>query len=149
MFFLKKNVKYFFSKYVLLNKVCSCGGTVNYRRNFFYSYLENNVVMTPNAAASIFTITVKEATSKISEPGHCPFKVFINLVLCAIWYHLYNLKHVKNIHGEVLLLVKLQAQAFNYNYASVWKRHWQAFINPKKFDQSLGYNFFSFISFLQ
>ena len=24
---------------------------------------------------------------------------------CAIWYHLYNLKNVKNIHGEVLLLV--------------------------------------------
>ena len=28
---------------------------------------------------------------------------------CAIWYHLYNLKNVKNTHGVVLLLVKLQA----------------------------------------
>ena len=28
---------------------------------------------------------------------------------CAIWYHSYNLKNVKNIHGGVLLLVKLQA----------------------------------------
>ena len=28
---------------------------------------------------------------------------------CAIWYHLYNLKNVKYTHGEVLLLVKLQA----------------------------------------
>ena len=28
----------------------------------------------------------------------------------AIWYHLYNLKNVKNIHGGVLLLVKLQVQ---------------------------------------
>ena len=28
----------------------------------------------------------------------------------AIWYHLYNLKNVKNIHGEVLLLVKMQAK---------------------------------------
>ena len=27
--------------------------------------------------------------------------------LCAIWYHLYNLKHVKNTHGEVLLFIKL------------------------------------------
>ena len=27
----------------------------------------------------------------------------------AIWYHLYNLKNVKNTHGGVLLLVKLQA----------------------------------------
>ena len=31
---------------------------------------------------------------------------------CAIWYHLYNLKNVKNTHGEVLILVKLQAQAW-------------------------------------
>ena len=30
-------------------------------------------------------------------------------MLCAIWYHLYNLKTVKNAHGGVLLLVKLQA----------------------------------------
>ena len=28
---------------------------------------------------------------------------------CAIWYHLYNFKNVKNTHGGVLLLVKLQA----------------------------------------
>ena len=31
------------------------------------------------------------------------------VMLCAIWYHLYNSKNVKNIHGGVLLLVKLQA----------------------------------------
>ena len=30
-------------------------------------------------------------------------------MFCAIWYHLYNLKNVKNTHGVVLLLVKLQA----------------------------------------
>ena len=30
-------------------------------------------------------------------------------MLCTIWYHLYNLKNVKNTHGGVLLLVKLQA----------------------------------------
>ena len=27
-------------------------------------------------------------------------------MLCAIWYHLYNLKNVKNIHEGVRLLVK-------------------------------------------
>ena len=32
-----------------------------------------------------------------------------SVMFCAIWYHLYNFKNVKNIHGEVLLLVKLQA----------------------------------------
>ena len=30
-------------------------------------------------------------------------------MFCAIWYHLYNLKNVKNTHGGVLILVKLQA----------------------------------------
>ena len=29
---------------------------------------------------------------------------------CVIWYHLYNLKSVKNTHGVVLILVKLQAK---------------------------------------
>ena len=31
-------------------------------------------------------------------------------VCCATWYHLYNLKNVKNTHGGMLLLVKLQAK---------------------------------------
>ena len=30
---------------------------------------------------------------------------------CAIWYHLYNLINVKNTHGGLLILVKLQAKA--------------------------------------
>ena len=30
---------------------------------------------------------------------------------CAIWYYLDNLQNVKNIHGGVLFLVKLQALA--------------------------------------
>ena len=30
------------------------------------------------------------------------------VMCCAIWYHLYNLKNVKNTHGGVLLLVKLK-----------------------------------------
>ena len=30
---------------------------------------------------------------------------------CAIWYHLFNLKNMKNTHGGVLILVKLQASA--------------------------------------
>ena len=32
------------------------------------------------------------------------------VVLCAIWYHLYNLKNVKNIQGGALILVQLQDQ---------------------------------------
>ena len=37
-------------------------------------------------------------------------------MLEAIWYHLYNLKHTKNMentHGRVLLLVKLQVFSLN------------------------------------
>ena len=33
---------------------------------------------------------------------------------CSIWYHLYNLKNVKNTHGVVLIFVKLQALACNF-----------------------------------
>ena len=31
------------------------------------------------------------------------------MMRCTIWYHLYNLKNVKNTHRGVLILVKLQA----------------------------------------
>ena len=34
------------------------------------------------------------------------FKVY--QMLCAIWYHLHNLKNVKNTHGGMSILVKLQ-----------------------------------------
>ena len=50
---------------------------------------------------------------------------YTNVVRCAIWYHSYNLKNVKNTHGGMLILVKLQAEVgwhqiaqhtANYNY---------------------------------
>ena len=31
--------------------------------------------------------------------------IVLNVMRCAIWYHLYNLKNVKNTHGRVLILV--------------------------------------------
>ena len=34
------------------------------------------------------------------------------VMVCAFWYHFYNSKNVKNIHGGVLFLVKLQALVF-------------------------------------
>ena len=39
---------------------------------------------------------------------------------CAISYHLYNLKMVKNIHGVVLLLVKLQTCNFTKSKNPPW-----------------------------
>ena len=54
-----------------------------------------------------------------SQNDHSDFKVLVaftagySVMHCAIWYHVYNLKHVKNTHGgRVLLLVKLQALGF-------------------------------------
>ena len=35
-------------------------------------------------------------------------------MLCAIWYHWYNFKNMKNTHGGVILLVKLQTEARNF-----------------------------------
>ena len=40
----------------------------------------------------------------------------IHVVLCMIWYHLYNLKNVKNTHGGVLLLAKLQGNSLQLYY---------------------------------
>ena len=34
-----------------------------------------------------------------------------DVMFCAIWYHLYNLKNVKNTHRGVLLLIKMQASS--------------------------------------
>ena len=36
------------------------------------------------------------------------------VILCATWYHLYNFKNVKNTHGGVLLLVKMQGSACKF-----------------------------------
>ena len=41
------------------------------------------------------------------------FSISEYVMRCAIWYHLYNLKSMKNTHGGVLILVKLQSSACN------------------------------------
>ena len=37
---------------------------------------------------------------------------------CVMWYHLYNFKNVINTQAEVLLLVKLQAEAEACNFTN-------------------------------
>ena len=44
---------------------------------------------------------------------------------CAIWYHLYNLKNVKNTHEGVLLLVELQVPPRNFTKSNT--RPWMFF----------------------
>ena len=42
----------------------------------------------------------------------------LNVVNCAIWYHLYNLENVRNTYGGVLILVNLQTLACNFTKIS-------------------------------
>ena len=43
----------------------------------------------------------------------------LNVMRCAIYYHLHKLKNVKNTHGGVLLLVKLKAKACNSTKSNI------------------------------
>ena len=54
------------------------------------------------------------------------FKYLIIVMLFAICYPLYNLWNLKNTHGRVLLLVKLQASAYSFTkkkYSSIGVIH--------------------------
>ena len=42
------------------------------------------------------------------------FDLSIYETLCVIWHYLYNSKNLKNTHGGVILLVKLQASSCNF-----------------------------------
>ena len=44
------------------------------------------------------------------------------VILCAIQCHLYNLKSVKNTHGKVLLLGKLQAKLVPFYHHHIKKK---------------------------
>ena len=49
-----------------------------------------------------FELVHTDFTSAINPIGKDAFKY---VIFCSIWYHLHNLKNVKNTHGGVLLLV--------------------------------------------
>ena len=54
--------------------------------------------------------------------------VHVDVVLCAIWYHCYNLKNVKNTHGEVLILVNFsifQRRALSQTPVNIYKTFWR------------------------
>ena len=58
---------------------------------------------------------------------------------CAIWYCLYNLKNVKNTHGGVLILVKLQAEAFPVKHPTN--------IQPIVFQKTLKFSLGTYLDF--
>ena len=51
------------------------------------------------------------------------------VVRCTISYHLYNLKNVKNTHGRVLILVKLQAEALTLLELTLLHGYFSRFLN--------------------
>ena len=55
-------------------------------------------------------------------PTKWAFTSYIYETICMIWYHLYNFKNLKNIHGGVILFVKLEAEACNFtkSYTPPW-----------------------------
>ena len=53
------------------------------------------------------------------------------MMLCAIWYHYYNLKNVRNIHGGLLFLVKLQPLASNFTKSDNPPWVFSRFLNGK------------------
>ena len=69
-------------------------------------------------ATSVFTGYLKHARERGNEKSLILDTIFENLATfmmrCAIWYHLYNFENVKNTHGGVLILVKLEAPASNF-----------------------------------
>ena len=74
--------------------------------------------LTTTVEMSLYLFCLSNTFPMISHIGHpakwtnkwtfsSPF-IRVYETLCAILYHFYNSKHVKNIHRGVLLLVKLQ-----------------------------------------
>ena len=55
----------------------------------------------------------KTIVSKIHESHIIHTSLYA--MFCEMWHHLHNLKNLKNTHGEVLLLVKLQAKRKSEN----------------------------------
>ena len=58
-------------------------------------------------------------------------------MLCAIRYYLYNLKNVKDTHGGVLLLVKLQVKSLSghvnyFVHVSAFKAMWYLVLIPQE-----------------
>ena len=67
----------------------------------FYEYKIGGISLKQPLLFNHSVLVLNSFTTFLLHPYIC-----VNVVRCAIWYHLYNLKNVKNTHGEVLFLVK-------------------------------------------
>ena len=58
------------------------------------------------------------------------FHIFaLSVTLCTIWYHLCNLKNVKNTHGTVILLFKLKVEVCNFTKSITFSWMFFTFLN--------------------
>ena len=62
---------------------------------------------------------VNSALNAVGCWGHIQDPVNVYETLCVTWYHLYNLKYVKNNHRGVLLLVKFHAEDGNFTKSNL------------------------------
>ena len=81
--------------------------------------LRFSLVLISKLPPNLFLCRFRSLQMKLRRPLRTTHSTFVALqsdmnnfksyvMLCPIWYHLYNIKNVKNIHGEVLLLVSLK-----------------------------------------
>ena len=83
-------------------------------------YVKKDINWIIEGSTSIFWVMTIICSGKViilncgkwSTETHLGF-CHTSVMRSTIWYHLYNSKNVKNTHGGVLILVKLQASACN------------------------------------
>ena len=80
----------------------------------YFSCLVNDLVFTSTKSVQVGTSQFF-VSSKVKGWRSCE-------TFCAIWYHLYSLKNMKNHCAEALLLVNLQAQACNFAKSNTTSR---------------------------
>ena len=82
-----------------LKRICSphlCKWKFSFVNNCFLSKCKNCFAFSKNVETGPWSLDLK------------------NVMLCAIWNHLHNLRNVKNALGKLLPLVKFQAKASNF-----------------------------------
>ena len=78
----------------------------------FFTYSSNRFDWANHIAKSISRKCLQKIIGQIQGDYFPILGAIFSLKIvmrCAIWYHLYNLRNMKNTHEGVLLLVKLQA----------------------------------------
>ena len=73
-----------------------------------------------------FLVVINLAVSQQYLQRQIPFFL---VTLCAIWYHLYNLKNMKTTNGGGILLIKFQAEACSFTKRTLAHGYFSSFLN--------------------